>query len=153
MTVFSILFPRLALAVWRAGRLLDKTNRPNPYPQNMSRINTTQAAEIIASLVGALETTRISLKQAREQLRPAQDDLRAYEAADAAVDAALLEAKAKLDALAAEDAAEAAGADPQLEPEPESQPNPEPAPADEPAADPPATEDPAAAPAGDEPTA
>lgn len=102
-----IFFPRLARSLWRAGRSLDPKARPKPYPHNMSRITTDQAAEIITSLVDALETTRAALRATQAQLRPAQDDLRAAEEADAAVDAALLAAKAKLDAWHAEDAQEA----------------------------------------------
>jgi len=132
MSLFAFLFPALSAAIWRAGLALDSKHRPNPYP-HMSRINTAQAADIIASLVAALGTTRATLKNVLAQLTPAQDDLRAYEEADAQVDAALLAAKAQLNAWAAEDA-------PEPEPEPTPEPEPEPEPAPEDPVDPPAEE-------------
>lgn len=102
-TTFALLFWPVAVAVWRAGGMLDEPQRSNLRPPTPMRLTAAQSVAIIGSLVAALTTTRAALKEARDKLAPTEAELAAQEAEDATVDAAVLEAKAALDAFAAED--------------------------------------------------
>lgn len=100
------------------------------------RITTAAAIAIVATLVSALGDTRAALKAAREKLQPTEDELAQFKADDEALDAKLLEAKAQLDAWAAEDAAAEQPTDPEPPAEPDGGEDAPPTPDEQPTPDP-----------------
>lgn len=130
MTIFSFLFPTLALALWRANRTLEPNQRPVPTSTMPGNYNAAQAVAVLGGLLALAVQQRETIKELRAKLVLAADDKRELAEEDAAVEAKLDEVRATLDQWTAEDTPTP---EPEPDPEPPTDPEPTPTPDPEPA--------------------